>query len=143
VLDNFYARELSVPVIEISIVAEDSQNLRKMRQYEIKASILSCIQKGLVGKCNPVVDVFSKCVSFDIITQWEDDPYSLGAYSGPTVHSSCKHFEHLQEPEWDGKLLFIGEATSSSYPGSVHGALLSGYEMANKIKDNIFSVTLG
>jgi monoamine oxidase len=91
----------------------------------------------LIGTKESIVDVFSMFVSLDIITQWDEDPFSRGAYSGPTIKSLCEHFERLSEPEWDGKLEFIGEATNISYTGSAHGALLSGYEMANKIKNKI------
>ena len=132
-LDNLYARRLGVPILEISLVAESSHWIKTKCNDEIKSSILSSIQRGLIGTKESVVDVFSMFLSLDIIKQWDEDPFSRGSYSGPTINSLCEHFERLSEPEWDGKLQFIGEATNTSYTGSVHGALFSGYEMANKI----------
>ena len=126
VLDNLYAQR-GVPVIEISLVAEYSQWLKTRSKDEIKGCILSCIQRGLMGPNGPV-DVASMCVRFDITTEWDEDPYSRGSYSGPTINSSYENFEQLSIAEWGGKLRFIGEATSTTYMGSVHGALLSGFE---------------
>jgi monoamine oxidase len=41
----------------------------------------------------------------------------------------------LREPEWDGKLIFCGEATNSEHEGSVHSALMSGRRAAKEISD--------
>jgi polyamine oxidase len=67
-----------------------------------------------------------------MVTRWGQDPFSRGSYSFPKVGSSNKDIG-LLEQEIDGKIYFAGEATSSHYRGTVHGAFESGLREANKI----------
>lgn len=62
-------------------------------------------------------------------TAWNSDPYSLGAYSYYAVGSSPDDRTALVAPV-DDVLFFAGEATRRDYPATVHGALLSGQEVA-------------
>jgi polyamine oxidase len=64
------------------------------------------------------------------LTQWEEDPFALGAYSVVPPGSTSDHFETLAEPV--GPLLFAGEATSVDYRSTVHGAYLSGLRAARE-----------
>jgi monoamine oxidase len=57
------------------------------------------------------------------ITRWEEDPFSLGAYSTFGIGCDEKHTAALRQPEWNGKLVFAGEHTISEFEGSVHAAL--------------------
>lgn len=66
-------------------------------------------------------------------SNWSRDPYSLCSYScmpvgppGPAARSM------LREPV-SGRLVFAGEATSSSNPAMVHGALESGWRAAAQV----------
>lgn len=60
------------------------------------------------------------------VTRWASDPFAGGAYSFYAVHSSPSDREALARPEADGALRFAGEACSTDYFGTVHGALFSG-----------------
>jgi monoamine oxidase len=60
------------------------------------------------------------------ITRWSQDPFALGSYSYAAVGSSREDRVALAAPEADGALVFAGEAASADYPGTVHGAYLSG-----------------
>ena len=51
------------------------------------------------------------------------------AYSYDPVGSAGMR-PHLAAPEWDGSLLFAGEATSEAQYASVHGAIEEGYRAA-------------
>jgi len=62
------------------------------------------------------------------ITRWNEDPMSLGSYSFNAVGSGERERKILARNEAGGVLRFAGEACSSAYPGTVHGALLSGRE---------------
>lgn len=60
------------------------------------------------------------------LTRWGADPFALGSYSYNAVGSGRIQREVLARAEAGGVLRFAGEACSVAYPGTVHGALLSG-----------------
>jgi monoamine oxidase len=60
------------------------------------------------------------------ITRWSRDEWALGSYSYNAVGSGRADRQELSRPEAGGALRFAGEACSADYPGTVHGALLSG-----------------
>lgn len=60
------------------------------------------------------------------VTRWASDPLAGGSYSFYAVGSSPADREALARPEGGGALCFAGEACSTGYFGTVHGALLSG-----------------
>jgi monoamine oxidase len=69
-----------------------------------------------------------------INTRWSQDIYSFGSFSYIPTGASIKDFDAIAESVSD-KLFFAGEATSSKYPATTHGAYLSGIREANKIID--------
>lgn len=60
------------------------------------------------------------------ITRWQSDPFARGSYSFPKVGSQPSDRDTLAAPVGQS-LLFAGEASNSSYSGTVHGAVLSGW----------------
>lgn len=68
------------------------------------------------------------------ITRWADDPFAWGAYSFLKPGTDSDTLDTLAAPV-DGKLFFAGEATSSDYQATVHGAYLSGIRAAEEIWD--------
>jgi len=57
-----------------------------------------------------------------------------GSYSYPGKNATGLEGDALVEPEWDGHLLFAGEACSTTgEPGTAHGAYATGLEAAEKI----------
>jgi monoamine oxidase len=69
-----------------------------------------------------------------LITRWGKDPYALGSYSSISLGATPADREALAESVED-VLFFAGEATSSEFPSTVHGALLSGRAAAEGIMD--------
>ena len=67
-----------------------------------------------------------------IITRWSQDPHSFGSYSALVVGSEPQMRMALAK-SINNQVFFAGEATSSKYPESVHGAFLSGEREAKKI----------
>jgi len=67
-----------------------------------------------------------------IVTTWGVDPLTLGAYSSVPPNAGLKDFETLAQPVGQ-RLGFAGEATSRDYPGTVHGAYLSGVREAKRL----------
>ncbi|XP_071696335.1 polyamine oxidase 2-like [Rutidosis leptorrhynchoides] len=59
-----------------------------------------------------------------IVSRWGSDVNSLGSYSYDTVGKPHDLYDKLRIPV--DNLFFAGEATSSDYPGSVHGAYSTG-----------------
>jgi monoamine oxidase len=66
------------------------------------------------------------------ITRWSKDPFSHGAYSFPVIGSPRSDITALAAPVGK-RLFFAGEATYADYPGTVHGAYLSGIREAQRI----------
>jgi len=67
-----------------------------------------------------------------VITRWAADPFTLGAYSSIPPRASGKDYDTLAAPVGD-RVFFAGEATSRTYPATVHGAFLSGEREARRI----------
>lgn len=66
------------------------------------------------------------------ITRWRSDPLALGSYSFNAVGSSNADRRALARGT-GLSLHFAGEAASQRYPGTVHGALLSGRQAAARL----------
>ncbi len=65
------------------------------------------------------------------ISRWQNDPFSMGAYSYLRQGGRPEHRDILAERE--GFIYFAGEASHSDFPATVHGAYLSGLREATKI----------
>ena len=65
-------------------------------------------------------------------TRWSSDPYSYGSYSYISVGAKTEYYDTLARPI-DDRVFFAGEATHRTYPGTVHGAYLSGIREANRV----------
>jgi len=67
-----------------------------------------------------------------IVTKWRADPFARGSYSYLAKGAKPEDRDCLAQPSL-GRLFFAGEATSRDFPATVHGALLSGKDAAQKI----------
>ena len=67
-----------------------------------------------------------------VVTRWQRDPYSRGAYAHIPVGSSGVFYDDLAKPT-STRLYFAGEATNRDHPATAHGALMSGYREAERI----------
>jgi monoamine oxidase len=66
-----------------------------------------------------------------MLTTWSDDPWTLGAYSAPSL-SAPLQTEELQRPV--GPLAFAGEHTAGEWHGLMEGALRSGLRAAADLR---------
>ncbi len=71
-------------------------------------------------------------------TKWHADPWARGSYSHVPPGGSMADYVELAQPVGD-RLFFAGEATTRRYPGTVHGALLSGEREAERIAQRAIS----
>ncbi|HNH06902.1 MAG TPA: FAD-dependent oxidoreductase, partial [Leptospiraceae bacterium] len=67
-------------------------------------------------------------------TNWGKDEFSYGSYSHIPPGAESEDYDAIAEPVND-VLFFAGEGTSSEYPGTIHGALISGRRAAEEILD--------
>lgn len=66
------------------------------------------------------------------ITRWNSDIHSNGSYSHVPPGASITDYNIIAEPV-ENVLFFAGEATTSVFPSTVHGAFLSGEREAKRI----------
>lgn len=64
------------------------------------------------------------------VTRWRGDPLAGGSYSFIPVGADADTRAALAGADWDGQLLFAGEAAAPDHPATVHGAWLSGQRAA-------------
>lgn len=67
-----------------------------------------------------------------LVTRWRTDPFSRGSYSYLAKGSVPEDRDILAKP-YGGRLFFAGEAINRDFPATVHGALLSGQQVADKV----------
>ena len=67
-----------------------------------------------------------------VVTGWYSDEFSHGSYSHIPPGGSFSDYRTLASP-LDEKIFFAGEATHATYPGTLHGAYLSGERAAKEI----------
>lgn len=118
-LDNLWASQ-GKPCLEAVLFGHDGTWATGKSDQVIRDAVLAFMEQAM-GKPN----LRSHCTECHI-TRWEEDPYSRGAYSSMKLGCMLRHVEELRKPEWDGRLIFSGEATITEFEGSVHAALFSG-----------------
>ena len=67
-----------------------------------------------------------------LITRWSSDPFARGSFSHLAAGSSASDRDDLRADVAD-RVYFAGEATSRSFPSTVHGALLEGADAARRV----------
>jgi len=112
------ARGMEAPVL-LGFNAADAA--REVEGLDDHATIAAAVEalRAMFGNAFPDPEAAQ-------ITRWAQDPYSLGSYSFNAVGTTPKTRRALAGADWDGALVFAGEATSTDHFGTVHGALLSG-----------------
>lgn len=66
-------------------------------------------------------------------TRWRRDPFAQGSYSFHPPGSAPDDRRALSGADWQGRLVFAGEATDEENPSTVHGALASGLRAARAV----------
>lgn len=67
------------------------------------------------------------------ISRWSQDPFSHGSYSFNATGTTPDTRQALAGADWDGRLVFAGEACEPHYWGTAHGAVLSGRTAAKAL----------
>lgn len=130
---NSFAKD-GIACLEVTLNGKAAQWACGRTDEDIRNEVLCFLDDSIVVEDGS--SFFTRCVGCRV-TRWEEDKFSMGAYSGFTLGTLERHTESLGEPEWDGHLMFAGDAVIGEYEGSVHGALLSGEEAAKKVAERI------
>jgi monoamine oxidase len=135
-VDNLWASK-KIPCLEALLVGPTAEWATGKSDEMIRDTVLEFLKQAFPRGADEHEDDESRwAVVSTHVTRWEEDPYSLGAYSHMKLGGLPRHTDALQLPEWDDRLFFAGEATVSGYEGSVHAALLSGRRAARQLLDS-------
>ena len=118
------AKIAQTPVLLAFSAADRADRIEKMSDAQIVADAMQAA-RTMFGSSIPDPIAVQ-------ITRWRADPFALGSYSFNAVGSSNADRSALARSE-RGLLYFAGEATNARYPGTVHGALISGQASAGAI----------
>lgn len=137
VIDNLWAKD-GLACFEAILVGDAAEWATNRPDGEIQREVLDFVQVAF--RIDPT-DLLSWCRDCHV-SRWEEDAYSRGAYASLSLGALPRHVEAMLVPEWDGALMFAGDATVDGFEGSVHAALLSGESAANKIHEFLSSTTI-
>jgi monoamine oxidase len=131
-LDNLWARD-GIPCMEAILFGKSGDWATGKKTQEIQNDVLQFIFDSMgIAEDDEIRQ--QSCTGCHV-TRWEEDPYSFGAFSAMSVEATSEHISELNRPEWDGRLIFSGEAAiSDTYEGCVHSALMSGKNAAEKVQ---------
>lgn len=130
---NCWAKD-GMPCLETDLVGKAAAWATERSDDEIVEAVLDFITEAM-GCCGKLKDL---CIDH-LVTRWEEDPFSRGAYSDTANGAAMSHIEVLRKTEWGGRLVFAGEATVPGLEGSVYGALISGKNAAKTISEYLTS----
>lgn len=118
------AKVKDTPVLVVFSAADHAEQTERLGDSEIVADIMATARQMFGNAIPDPLDAQ--------ITRWRSDPHAHGSYSFYAVGSGPEDRVALARSE-QGRLHFAGEAQNERYPGTVHGALLSGREAAARI----------
>ena len=106
-----------------------ARSIEKMGNEDVIQAALSDL-RSMFGSRVP------QNIAGSVITRWHSDEFSGGSYSHVSPGSSFSDHKTLAS-SIDNRIFFAGEATHARYPGTVHGAYLSGERAAKEIMQSM------
>lgn len=119
------ARTLGLPVLLGFNAADAASQIESLDDRETLAAAHDAL-RAMFGTGFPAPQSMQ-------ITRWGQDQHASGSYSFNAVGTSADTRRALAGADWDGQLWFAGEATSATYFGTAHGAVLSGQDVAGRL----------
>ncbi|CAJ1934180.1 unnamed protein product [Cylindrotheca closterium] len=126
-VNNLWAKH-GVPCMEAVLCGDLGEWATGKRTEELMHFVIQYLEDTM-----PIENVEELCTHCHV-TRWEEDPYTKGSYSSVKLGTLERHVDAFSAPEWEGRLIFAGEATESEHMGSVHGALISGQRAAHLVQ---------
>lgn len=117
----------SVPTLSCGVAGSFAGTLPGTSEATITARV-----EAILAEIFPGVSPALRTPTAVAISDWGGDPFSQGAFPFLPVSASPLDMDELAAPV-DGRLLFAGDATQSTYYGSGHGAMLSGIREAKRL----------
>lgn len=119
------------PTIIAFSAGASAKKQRKLSDSKKRARLLEILSEIRGSKApKPVQCAFSN---------WGSDPFSLGSFTYHPVGSQRRDQKRLAKPVGK-RLFFAGEACSRDFYGTVHGAMISGAEAAERLSGRSFKV---
>lgn len=119
------ARATTAPVLLAFHAGSQARDLERLDDTDTLAEAHTAL-KAMFGTAFPAPIAAQ-------VTRWSRDPHALGSYSFHATGTSPDTRRALAGSDWDGRLVFAGEATEPDYSGTAHGAFLSGQTAARTI----------
>lgn len=119
---------INQPILLCFNAADYGSEIERLSDSELVESALSTL-RVMYG------DDIPEPIGF-LRTAWHRDPYAFGSYSYYPVGSNPDDREKLAASVAD-VLYFAGEATRQDHPATVHGALLSGFDTAEQLLNQL------
>lgn len=119
------ARATGAPALLALHAGDEALDMERLSDAEMTAEAHRALQ-AMFGRTFPAP-------SGAQITRWSRDPLAYGAYSFNAVGVTPAMRSELAGADWDGRLVFAGEACEPKYFGAAHGAVLSGRKAARAI----------
>jgi monoamine oxidase len=122
---------------------KDGRDLEDLSEDAVRTWLHTLLQRALLGL--PDAPSTAPDPTFCHITRWSQDPYALGSYTyipaaikgEVSEPASPLDLVELSRPLWDGRLGFAGEHTEMDHYASVHGALISGWREAARMRTHL------
>lgn len=106
------------PVLLALHAGDQARTMEKLSDVEMTASAHAALKRMFGPDFPAPIDAQ--------ITRWSQDPFTLGSYSFNAVGCTPETRAALAGPDWEGRLVFAGEAAEPDFWGTAHGAFLSG-----------------
>ncbi len=112
------------PILTVNTAGDYARQLDALTPQQATAAVMPALRK-MYGSSIPAP---TKAVA----SEWVRSPYTRGSYTYWAVDSDSDDSNAFTAPV-AGRLFFAGEHTSAAYPGTVHGAYLSGRDAAQRV----------
>jgi monoamine oxidase len=123
---NEASRPTGKPILTVNTAGDFARSLDGMSAEKAASRLLPTLRK-MFGSAIPAP---TRAVASD----WIHTPWTRGSYTYWTVGSDSAANDAFAAP-LQGRLFFAGEHTSATYPGTVHGAYLSGRDAAQRVRE--------
>lgn len=121
------AQVTGAPVLLGFHAADRARAMERLTDAEMIASAHAALTSMFGGDFPAPIDAQ--------ITRWAQDRFACGSYSFHATGTTPKTRKALAGADWDGRVVFAGEAAEPDHWGTAHGAVLSGLSAAQILKE--------
>jgi monoamine oxidase len=123
---NEASRHTGKPILTVNTAGDFARTLDGLSPDRAAARILPFLRKMFGGS----VPSPTRAAASD----WIRSPWTRGSYTYWAVGSDSDANDAFAQPV-QGRLFFAGEHASAAYPGTVHGAWLTGRDAARRVRE--------